>query len=507
MTRAQTTAAYQQVATKAELRALLAGDLFFLLLIGMGRSDINNDFLFARCREVQAGPDGHLDLWAREHYKSTIITVGLTIQDILNNPDISVGIFSHTRPIAKAFLRQIKREFESNMLLRELFPHICPPQKGEKRTWSEDEGIIVRRSSNPKEATVEAWGLVDGQPTSKHFTLLIYDDVVTLESVGTPEMIRKTSDAWRMSLNLGAHGGKRRMIGTRYHAADSYAEILEAGSAVPRLYPATADGTAEGDPVFLSRQVLAEKRRDMGPFVFACQMLQNPLADKAQGFAPEWFKSADGELRGEGMNIYITVDPASSRKAGSDYTAMWVIGLNVDGNYYVLDGVRDRLNLTERARVLFALHRKWRPIYVGYERYGMQADVEHMRELMERENYRFKLVELGGQMPKPDRIRRLAPLFEQGRIWFPLRLMKMRQDNTAHDLTDEFYRQEYLSFPVCGHDDMLDCLARILDPDLRVLFPQAQDIERQEYAARPRGPLDTYYQDTRHHYGIRPSNV
>lgn len=471
MSRKEALALYREVKTPEDMRAMLAGDLFFLMLVGLGRTDMNNNFLYDRCREVQASPDGHLDLWAREHYKSTIITVGKTIQDILNNPEITVGIFSHSRPIAKAFLRQIKREFEGNPLLQELFPHIKPPSNGEKRTWSEDEGIIVRRKSNPKEATIEAWGLVDGQPVSKHFELLIYDDVVTPESVTTPEMIKKTTDAWRVSLNLGAHGGMRRMIGTRYHAADTYSVILEQGSVAPRIYPATHDGSYEGEPVFLSREMLKEKRRDMGPFVFACQMLQNPLADKAQGFAPEWFQKLPGDAKSAGMNVYILVDPASAKKKHSDYTSLWVVGLNHDGSYYVLDGVHDRLNLAERARTLFELHRKWRPLGVGYEQYGMQADIEHMEYRMEQENYRFTIVPLGGSMPKPDRIRRLVPIFEQGRMWFPQRIMKMRVDNTAYDLTDEFYRLEYLTFPVSAHDDMFDCLSRIVESELGAQFP------------------------------------
>jgi phage terminase large subunit-like protein len=210
----------------------------------------------------------------------------------------------------------------------------------------------------------------------------------------------------------------------------------------------------------------------MGPYIFACQMLQNPLADKAQGFAPEWFRRTDTETPNPaGMNVYILVDPANAKKKYSDYTSMWVIGLNVDQSYYVLDGVHDRLNLTERCRALFDLHRKWRPLVVGYEQYGMQADIEHMQYRMEQENYRFTILTLGGQMPKPDRIRRLVPVYEQSRIWFPLRLIKVRVDNTPYDLVDEFYRQEYTTFPVSSHDDMLDCQSRILDPELGAYFP------------------------------------
>ena len=104
--------------------ALALTDLFFLLTDVLNRSDLRHPWLYERCREVQGAPDGYLDLWAREHGKSSIITFGLTIQDILNDPEVTVGIFSFNRPTAKAFLRQIKREFESNETLKSLFPDI-----------------------------------------------------------------------------------------------------------------------------------------------------------------------------------------------------------------------------------------------------------------------------------------------------------------------------------------------------------------------------------------------
>jgi predicted phage terminase large subunit-like protein len=470
-------------------RWLGRNDLFFLLTVLCKRKDMNHDWLFARCREVERNPNGFLDLWAREHYKSTVITFGLSLQDIIashgdepearyGGREVTIGIFSHTRPIAKAFLRQIKAELETNADLKALYPDVLfenPASQSPK--WSEDEGIIVRRRTNPKEATVEASGLVDGQPTSKHYWVLNYDDVVTLESVSTPEQILKTTNAWALSDNLGTAGGPRRYIGTRYHLFDTYATMIERG--IPaRLYPCTSDGSEDfSKAVLKAPEELASKRRKQGPYVFGAQMLLNPTADKAQGFQEKWLRWWPAH-HAAGLNVYIIVDPASKKKKTNDYTSMWVIGIGADGNYYVLDGIRDRLNLVERQRALFMLHKKWTPLKVGYEEYGLQADIEHVKTIMERENYRFEIVALGGQMAKEDRIKRLVPKFEAGEVYLPERgIVRTNHEGQSVDIIRVFRDEEYLAFPVCAHDDALDCMSRILDAELMTTQPMPQPQE------------------------------
>jgi predicted phage terminase large subunit-like protein len=401
---------------QAAKRTFCQHDLFFLLVYVLHRQDIDRDWLFDRCREVQHDPNGYLDLWARDHYKSSIITYGLTIQDILNNPEITVGIFSFIRPIAKSFMRQIKTDFESNEELKELFPDIfwSNPRK-EAPKWSEDDGIVCKRKSNPKEATIEAWGLVDGMPTGRHYKLRVYDDIITEKSVTTPEMINKVTTAWELSQNLGQEGGEQRIIGTRYHFADTYHVMMERGSVIPREYPA-----------------------------FSCQMLLDPVAEEMQELKPKWLQYWPA-IHYTNMNLYLFCDPAGEKKKTNDYTVFTVWGLGPDNNYYVIEWIRDRMNLTERANVLFTLQRRYNPDRVIYEKYGMQSDIEHYQDRMNRENYRFRIEEIGGQVNKEDRIRKLIPLFEQGRIYIP---------------------------ETCSvHDDMLDCMARIVDtrtdrPDL-----------------------------------------
>lgn len=483
LSRRESNALYREVMMdddREAMRRLCREDVFFLLTVGCNRTDIDRDWLYDRCREVEAEPDGMLDLWAREHYKSTIITYGMGICDILashgDDPherwggrEVTIGILSHTRPIAKSFLGQIKSEFETNEFLKDLFPDVLyeNPQR-ESPSWSLDKGICVKRKSNPKEMTVEASGLVDGQPVSKHYVILNYDDVVTRESVTNEDMIKKVTDAWELSLSLTTEGGKIRYIGTRYHFNDTYKTMLDREAATPRIYPATHDGTLTGRPVFMKAETLKEKLKAQGPYTYGCQMLQNPKADNAMGFDETWLRHvtpiSPDELKSKrerGWFIVAIVDPANAKKKDSDYTSGWVVALTPEENYYILDGTRDRLNLVERTKWVFDMYDKWKPDKILYEEYSIQADIQHIEFVQGIERKHFDLTPVGGSMAKNDRIRRLVAPFFQGRVFMPDRLMFVDQNETLRDLISEFVKDEFLPFPVAAHDDMLDALARL----------------------------------------------
>jgi phage terminase large subunit-like protein len=486
-TRPEAVEYYRRVLTAAALRSpehlrlakrrLSAGDLFYLLTVTCRRKDMNRDWLFDRCREVQADPYERADLWARFHYKSSIKTFGLNLMEILNDPEVTIGIFSDTNKVAKPFLRQIKRELETNTELHQQFPDILwPDPQRQSPKWSEDDGIVVKRKGNPKEATVEAFGLIDGQPTGRHFKKLDYDDVVTEDSIGTSDQINKVKNRLRMSFNLGSGPGTlRSMSGTRYHMFDAYRMVMDEKIFTPRIHAATHDGTEAGRPVFLDAEELAKHRRDLGPYLFASQMLLDPTADSAQSFRKEWLRYWPCQAFHNLTKIMI-VDPAGSKKRkGNDYTSAWVLGYGADEKWRVCDYHRDRLNLSERTKLVFSLHRKWRPAVVGYEEYGLQADIEHMEEKQDHENYRFIITPLGGSLAKEDRIKRLVPTFEQERILLPANgLIKVDHNKHAVDVIRQFVEEEYLAFPVLAHDDGLDSLSRIHDEEMRVLPPEPE---------------------------------
>lgn len=490
------------------------------------------EFLIARCAEVQAAPDGFLDLWAREHYKSTIITFAKTIQDVLTNPEITVGIFSHTRPNAKKFLGQIAYEFENNTLLKWIFSDVLwESPKRESSRWSLDEGIIVKRAGNPKEATISAYGLVDGMPTGAHFSHRVYDDVVVPASVTTPDQIKKTTESWEMSDNLGSEGGVVRYIGTRYILYDTYSIMMQRGINV-RIYTATHNGRLDGKPVLFTDKYWQHKLKTQSRKTLAAQMMQNPLADEDATFHPLWLKSY--EVRPRIMNVVILCDPSRGRHKKSDNTAMPVIGIAASAKRYLLDGYCHRMTLSQRWTCLRDLYQKWakepgiQTIDIGYERYGAQSDDEYFQEriLMEKlkdfpliKELNWTLEGTQGEQGKKARVERLEPHFRNNRfflphnvvhdgqpctwkvddnpqsktfqqiIWMPFTgftrnqnaaieagsselicraIKRLDSEKHVYDLTESFMN-EYLTFPFGGHDDLIDATSRF--EDMEVLPP------------------------------------
>lgn len=477
------------------VRRLCKADRFYLLVRVLGRTDCLHDWIYRQCREVEANPDGHIDIWAREHYKSTIITFAGIIQEVLLDPEITIGLFSHTRGTAEKFLLQIMQELEGNEILRWAFPDILwEKADAQAPRWSL-KGLTVRRSGNPKESTIEAWGLVDGMPTSAHFKLMVYDDVVTDKSVNTPDQITKTTEAWSLSANLSTEGGRKWYIGTRYHFADTYQTIMDRGAAIPRIHPATHNGRKDGQPVLFSGFEWEKRKRDSLDSTLACQMLCSPLAGSQRMFNVGDLQVY--EARPRTLMVYLLCDPARSKKKTSADTAMVVIGIDIHGNKYLLDGVAHRMDLMERWRWFRDLQQKWvdapgvMGLVAGYETYGAQADMDYFQERQRVEGNHFEIVELmwprDGEESKVDRIQRLVPDVKGKRFYLPYptederltrlqrsmlaagyeyriarKIRRLDEEQRIYDVTERL-RLQFDFFPFGGKVDLLDATARIYD--------------------------------------------
>jgi predicted phage terminase large subunit-like protein len=201
-------------------------------------------------------------------------------------------------------------------------------------------------------------------------------------------------------------------------------------------------------PNRLTRQILEEKRREQGSYIFANQYLNECIPDDARQFLSNWFKYYT-ELP-DIINTFVFCDPAISQENDADHTAIVVVSVDIFGNYFVRAANRYRLTPTEIIKKIFEVNDFFKPNAIGIEDVAYQKALLYLiHEEMVREN---KLIPIKGIRPdshesKTNRILSLVPRIEWGKVYF---------NQGLTDLEDEL-----LTFPRGKHDDLIDALAYI----------------------------------------------
>lgn len=450
---------------------LIKADLFFILFFIIGIPSANRKFVIDACKEVQEGEQTTtLDIWARYHYKSSILTIAKVIQKICINPEERICIFSYTRDLAQAFLRSIKQLFENDDMLKEAFPNIFfeEPNK-ESPLWSVEKGIIVKREGNYKEATVEAWGLMEGMPTGRHFTGRIYDDVETMDIVNTPELIEKVKYAFDMSHNVGSEGDWHCVHGTYYHH-DGLLQYIKKSKDIHgktiykyRVKPATKDGTASGEPVLLSQADL-DKLKMLS--TFASQQLCDPTPTKNLRLKSSLIKEVGFEVIPTNLVKFMTIDSAGVRESDrrdGDSWAILCVGFEPKmddvgaSNLFILDAVISPLSLEEANKEIVSMYcRNGRIRQLGVEKVGISSVEIHIvnalrarKKYISIENETLVLLRPGG-INKQQRI--------VNALEWPLNNGKIHISTQVPLAYRERFKTEMDKFPY-GKDDGIDALS------------------------------------------------
>jgi hypothetical protein len=449
---------------------LFRTDLWFLIYFGLRIPTANHPFVVRACKEVIYGPDSNtLDIWAREHFKSTIITVGETIQKILVNPEERVGIFSHNKAAATSFLRAIKYVFETSDILKFCFPDILYMNpRSEAFKWSEEDGIYVRRKSNAKEATVEAHGLIEGMPTGRHYTHIVHDDIETPDMVYTPEANERLKEMFDMSLNLGSMGGTKRIVGTFYHHEGLLATLANKkdsnGEAIytVRIKPATIDGSANGRSVLMPEKELAERRANRK--LFYTQQLCNPTPQGTQALSYSDIQECWAGDLPKGLFKFMTVDPAGTRKdRQGDSWAMAVCGVDPHlddlgaSDLYILDVMCEPMTEIEAQKNIVDMYSRNGMIRkLGVEKTALSTAEIHVANALKAKG-KIVSVERGTlEILRPGGREKQTRIMES--LSWPLSQGKIHILRSIPACYRERLSLEMQKFPY-WHDDFLDALA------------------------------------------------
>ena len=143
----------------------------------------------------------------RSSFKTTFWTVGWVLQKIVQNPDIRILLANATLPNAQQFLGEIKDHIRRNKTFKLLYGNLYD----KNLKWSESE-IVVPRSPGIRESTVTAMG-AGGNLVSRHFDLIVGDDLVNRENSATRYQADKIIDWWKRSLSLLEVSGEFLLIG------------------------------------------------------------------------------------------------------------------------------------------------------------------------------------------------------------------------------------------------------------------------------------------------------
>lgn len=404
-----------------------------------------------------------MDLAPRGHGKSTIGDVDFCITKVLRNPDIRIMIGSKTQTQASAFLKEIRTHFEQNVNLIRIFGDW---KKSRDNVWNDKEFTVNRRTVIKKEATVSALG-ASGAVVSKHFDIIIGDDLVGFENART-EAQRKVLKEWFYSSLYPTlePDGEIHILGTRYSPMDLYEDLIKSKNYKVNVQQAIT--IKDGQEVSLweskfSLEKLRSIREEAGLIIFNMQYQNNTELAKGKIFKYKYFKhfeeyevdyalnrvrvkvlDAQGVPFWIPVRIYMGADLAISEDetSNNDYFVLTVIGVDKNKNVYVLDYLKERLSFNAQLNAILDYGRNKFPMV---ERIGVET-VQYQKSLAQeiRRLSLLPVINIQTSKDKVTRAMRRSALFENGKVWF-----RIGMDDLEECL---------LLFPEVDHDDLFDSL-------------------------------------------------
>jgi hypothetical protein len=236
------------------------------------------------------------------------------------------------------------------------------------------------------------------------------------------------------------------------------------------------------------RERYEEAKKDN--YIWEAMWQQMPEPRMLIGFDAAWLEHMFYEPRDMEKivryNAYMFVDPAMGKEAAHDRSAIMVVVAGPEKKMFLVDGVLDRLDPSERINHIIRLARIWKPKQVIYEEYALTADTHFLKLKCEQEDMTDLIITSvgraaikgmdGGRLKKHDRIMQLQPDFRDGRFWFPKKMERKLLDGSWFDIMSYFINREFLPYAGEGsieNDDMLDCLSRVHDPAVSMEFVES----------------------------------
>lgn len=342
----------------------------------------------------ESSGDDLMLLLPRAHQKSHLAAM-FAAWTIVRKPYITILYISATATLAEKQLYAIKNVLTSPKVMS-YWPELINEDEGKREKWTTTEISVdhpLRKEEGVRDSTVIASGLT-GNITGLHCDFNFIDDAVVPTNAYTEEGRNKVSAMYSQLSSIENTGAKTIVVGTRYHPRDLYHTLLnikldvfddegELENQIPLFE--VKQKVVETEDEFLwpkmmredgrffgfDKNELAKKRAkyiDVGQFY--AQYYNNPNKGGNSGIKATSFQyykrnkveqiNGDWYYQNRKLNIYASIDFAFSLKKKADYTAIVVVGVDFEANYYVLDIERFKTKrIGEYFDYIFKLNQRW----------------------------------------------------------------------------------------------------------------------------------------------------
>lgn len=337
-------------------------------------------------------------LLPRDHGKSALVAYRVA-WEITRNPAIRVLYISSTANLAQKQVKFIKDILTSDIYTF-YWPDMVNPMEGMREKWTESEFAVdhpLRKAEAVRDPTVFSAGLTT-TITGLHCDIAVLDDVVVYENAYTVEGRDKVTSQYSLLSSIEGSDAREWVVGTRYHPKDLYNELTSMSvdiydddgeivdteplyEVMERQVEDVGDGTGQflwprqqrydGKWFGFDNKILAKKRAQyLDRVQFRAQYYNDPndsesaaiSRDLFQYYDQKFLRRVDGRwyLRDARLNVFAAVDFAFSLRRKADYTAIVVVGVDSNYNYYVLDIERFKTDkISDYFQKILKLHQKW----------------------------------------------------------------------------------------------------------------------------------------------------
>lgn len=339
----------------------------------------------------------------RDHMKSALIAYRVA-WELTRDPTLKILFISSTSNLATKQLKFIKDILTcDNYSL--LWPEMVNKEETKREKWTEREISVDdprRKAESVREPSIFTAGLTTNI-VGLHCDICVLDDVVVSGNAYTADGREKVKDQYGLLSSVEHVGAREWVVGTRYHPDDLYAQLLEIKlddydnegriiASTPMFernstygIPETVESIGDGSGQFLwprqqrydglwfgfDREALAIKKKQyLNQTHFRAQYYNDPhdvgasvfKRDAFQYYEPGWLTARGGRwfFKDQRLNVFAAVDFAFTINKRSDYTAIVVVGLDGNQNYYILEIDRFQTKSpSEQIKRILGLHQKW----------------------------------------------------------------------------------------------------------------------------------------------------